>query len=185
MQREWRVAVLGSAGLGPDDPAWKVAEEMGRRLAKAGFTVVTGGYGGLMAAVSRGASEVGGHVVGLPMTAWTHLQPNEWNQELLWADGYPERLRQLLSCEAVIALDGGVGTLSELAVVWSACQTEEGAPLLLAIGERWSRLVRVLGEELVVSKHDLDLVRLVPTPAAAVALLLGPTLGPQDAQAYG
>lgn len=171
---ERRVAVLGSARLGPNDPAWSVANQLGRRLAEAGITVVSGGYGGLMAAVARGAREAGGHVVGLPMTAWKHLEPNEWNVELVWADGYPERLGELLACEAVIALDGGVGTLSELAVAWGAAQTEPGAPLLVAVGERWERLLAALAEDLVVSPDDLGLVHVVPTAAAAVELLQHP-----------
>jgi uncharacterized protein (TIGR00730 family) len=173
------VAVLGSARLGPDDPAWSVADELGRRLAEAGYTVVTGGYGGLMSAVARGAREAGGHVVGLPMTGWTHLKPNEWNVELIWADGYPERLSELLACEAVVALDGGVGTLSELAVAWSAVQTERGAPLLVAIGERWRRLLAALAEDLVVSADDLRLVHVVPSARAAVELVARPSTGPR------
>ena len=60
--------------------------------------------------------------------------------ELIWSDGYPERLSELLGCVAVVALDGGVGTLSELAAAWSAAQSEREAPLLVAIGERWRRL---------------------------------------------
>jgi uncharacterized protein (TIGR00730 family) len=171
---ERRVAVLGSARLGPDDPAWSVAEELGRRLAEAACTVVSGGYGGLMAAVARGARETGGHVVGLPMTAWKHLEPNEWNVELIWADGYPERLGELLACDAVVALDGGVGTLSELAVVWSAAQTESDAPVLVAVGQRWRRLLDALAEELVASPQDVGLVHVVPSPAAAVELIVRP-----------
>jgi uncharacterized protein (TIGR00725 family) len=136
-----RVAVLGSARLGESDPAWAVGHELGRLLADAGFQVMTGGYGGLMAAVSRGAHEAGGHVIGLPMTAWTHLAPNEWNAELVWAEDYPQRLAEMLSCRAVVALDGGIGTLSELAVVWSARQTENGAPVLVAVGDRWRRIL--------------------------------------------
>lgn len=168
------MAVLGSARLGPDDAAWAVAVELGRLLASDGFVVVTGGYGGLMAAVSNGAREGGGQVVGLPMTSWTHLQPNDSNTALLWADDYPERLGHLLACEAVIALDGGVGTLSEIAVAWAARQTEGGAPMIVALGERWARLVRALGEDLVLSQDDLDLMHVVPTPRAVVELLRDP-----------
>jgi uncharacterized protein (TIGR00730 family) len=181
---ERRVAVLGSARLGPDDPAWSVADELGRRLAEAGFTVVSGGYGGLMAAVARAAREAGGHVVGLPMTAWEHLEPNEWNVELVWSDGYPERLGELLASEAIVALDGGVGTLSELAVAWSAAQTEPGAPLLVAIGERWARLLAALVDDLVVSAEDIGLVHVVPSAEAAVALIARPPDRP-DARARG
>jgi uncharacterized protein (TIGR00730 family) len=169
-----RVAVLGSARLESDDPAWSIAVELGRRLAETGITVVSGGYGGLMAAAARGAKEAGGHVVGLPMTAWTHLVPNEWNVELIWAEGYPQRLGELLSCDALVALDGGIGTLSELAVAWGAAQTEPDAPLLIAIGERWRRLLDALAQDLVVSVEDVALVHVVPTSEAAVALIVGP-----------
>ncbi|MGH2596254.1 MAG: LOG family protein [Actinomycetota bacterium] len=169
-----RVAVLGSARLGPDDDTWAVAFELGRLLAVDGFAIVTGGYAGLMAAVSQGAREAGGHVVGLPMTAWTSLEPNEWNADLLWSGDYPERLGHLLACEAVIALDGGVGTLSELAVAWAARQTEDDAPMIVALGERWERLLGALREELVVVQRDIDLVHLVRTPEDVLKILRDP-----------
>ena len=171
---ERRVAVLGSARLGRDDDTWAVAVELGRLLATDGFTIVTGGYAGLMAAVSQGARAAGGHVVGLPMTRWTNLEPNEWNTDLLWSGNYPERLGHLLACEAVIALDGGVGTLSELAVAWAARQTEDDAPMIVALGERWERLLNALGEELVVAQRDIDLVHLVRTPEDVMELFRNP-----------
>jgi predicted Rossmann-fold nucleotide-binding protein len=127
-----------------------------------------------MAAVSQGAREAGGHVVGLPMTAWTSLEPNEWNADLLWSGNYPERLGHLLGCEAVIALDGGVGTLSELTVAWAARQTEDDAPLIVALGERWERLLRALADDLVVSERDIDLVHLARTPKDVLELLRDP-----------
>ena len=70
------VAVIGSARLGPDDQAYRDAGRLGRALAGEGWTVVTGGYGGLMGATAQGAADAGGHTVGLPMSAWTHLTPH-------------------------------------------------------------------------------------------------------------
>jgi uncharacterized protein (TIGR00730 family) len=169
-----RIAVLGSARLGESDPTWEVGHELGRLLAEAGFEVMTGGYGGLMAAVSRGAHEAGGHVIGLPMTAWTHLEPNEWNAELVWADDYPRRLAEMLSCRAVVALDGGIGTLSELAVVWSARQTEDGAPVLIAVGDRWRRILGELSKDLIANASDFELVTVVATPAEALEAIRSP-----------
>jgi uncharacterized protein (TIGR00725 family) len=166
------VAVLGSARLAEDDPGWADAVEVGRLLASRGASVLTGGYGGLMAAVSRGAHEAGGVVVGLAMTAWSHLAPNAWNTELRWAADYPSRLAELLGCDAVIALRGGVGTLSELAVAWAAAQTEAVAPALIALGEDWRAVLDALARHLVVSTDDLALVRIVATPAEAVELAL-------------
>jgi uncharacterized protein (TIGR00725 family) len=163
------VAVLGSARLTADDPAWAVAQEVGGRLADAGAVVVTGGYGGLMAAAAGGAARAGGRVVGLPMRGWTHLEPDPNLTELRWAASYAERLAVLLSCRAVIALDGGVGTLSELAVVWGAAQTEPGAPVVVAVGTRWRALLDALAGELIVGEADLALVRWAADAETAVA----------------
>jgi hypothetical protein len=166
------VAVLGSARLGADDPAWAVASDVGAGLARAGATVVTGGYGGLMAAAAAGAVGAGGRVVGLPMSAWTHLDPDPQLTELRWAASYAERLAVLLDCRAVIAVDGGVGTLSELAVVWAAAQTEPGAPVVVAVGARWRKLLDGLAGALIVGDADMALVRWAPDAAAAVSLAL-------------
>jgi uncharacterized protein (TIGR00725 family) len=168
------VAILGSAGLGPDDPEWEDARALGAALAARGATVVTGGYGGLMAAAAQGAAAAGGHVVGLPMRAWTHLAPDHACRELRWAGGYPERLGALLACDAVVALPGGVGTLSELAVAWAAAQTEGDAPVVVVMGERWGGLMTALASLLVVGPADLALVRLAHGATEAAALALEP-----------
>lgn len=163
----YQVAVLGSARLDEDAPAWATAVELGRLLAEGGATVVTGGYQGLMAAVSRGAHEAGGHVVGLTMSGWTNLRPNEWVAEARASDDYGARLRALLDMDAVVALDGGVGTLSELAVVWAAAQTEPAAPAIIALGEAWPRLLEAFRAGLVIDERDLALIRVASTPAEA------------------
>ena len=180
-----RVGVIGSARLGTESPEWVVGEELGRLLAAAGCTVVTGGYGGLMAAVSKGAAGAGGHVIGLPMRSWPHLTPNQWNRELEWADGYPARLASLLGCRAVVALDGGIGTLSELAVAWAASQTEPAPLRLVVIGEKWRRLLDAIRECLVVDARDLALVQVVDSPMAAVDEVLGGDHRPVSPRAVG
>jgi uncharacterized protein (TIGR00725 family) len=166
------VGVIGSAALGPDDPAWHVGYELGGLLAAGGAIVMTGGYGGLMEAVSHGAHAGGGSVVGLPMEAWTHLEPNPYAAELRFAADYPSRLAHFLACDAVVALDGGVGTLSELALAWATAQTEPDAPHLVALGARWRRILAALAAELIVSPGTFDLVEVVDTPAEAAAAAL-------------
>jgi uncharacterized protein (TIGR00725 family) len=174
VRRGLTVAVLGSARLGPEDPAWALAEAVGQGLAAAGCAVMTGGYGGLMAATAAGAGRAGGHVIGLPMRGWGDLVPDAGCAELRWAESYPERLGALLSCDAVIALDGGVGTLSELAVVWAAAQTEPGAPRVVAVGERWRALLDGLAASLVAGPGDFALVAWAADAREAVALALEP-----------
>jgi uncharacterized protein (TIGR00725 family) len=165
------IAVLGSARIEQPDPRWELAHRLGALLARHGFAVVTGGYGGLMAATGQGAHESGGRVIGLPMRHWDNLAPNRWNAELRWSDGYGARLDHLLRCTGVIALPGGIGTLSEMAVVWAAAQTEPNPPVIVLLGDSWPPLVKVIGENLVVGPQDLELLRFAVTPEAAVQCL--------------
>ena len=151
------VAVLGSARIGPGDPRHDDAERLGGLLAGQGWTVVTGGYGGLMAAVGRGAAAAGGRTVGLPMRAWQHLTPDSSCAELRWSSSYAERLGFLLATRVAIALTGGIGTLAEAAAVWAAAQTEPDAAQLVLVGPAWRRLVGVFAQQLVIGEQDLAL----------------------------
>ncbi len=162
------VAVLGSARLTESDDRWMQAYKLGMILAGEGFVVVTGGYGGLMTAVSRGVRELGGHVIGLPMRHWAAIEPNRWNGDLRWSTDYGTRINHILHCDAVIALAGGVGTLSEMAMVWAASQTEEPALPLILLGECWPPLVKSFHEHLVVSDVDIQLLRFAASPEEAV-----------------
>jgi len=162
------VGVMGSARLTEDDPRWTQAHRLGMLLAQEGFAVVTGGYAGLMSAVSRGAHEAGGRVTGLPMRHWTNVQPNSWNAELRWSMNYGERTNHILHCDAIIALPGGVGTLSEMALVWAAIQTEKRAQPLILFGECWLPVIEAIRANLVVGDHDLYLLRFAASPEEAM-----------------
>jgi uncharacterized protein (TIGR00730 family) len=168
MKAELEVAVLGSARLTEDDDRWTQAHTLGMVLAGEGFVVVTGGYGGLMTAVSRGVREMGGHVIGLPMRHWSTIEPNRWNVDLRWSTDYGTRINHILHCDAVIALPGGVGTLSEMAIVWAASQTEEPVLPLILFGDCWSPLIKSVAEQLIVSDKDLKLLRFAASPEEAV-----------------
>ncbi len=151
------VAVLGSARIGPDDPRHEDAGRLGGLLAAEGWTVVTGSYGGLMAAVARGAAAAGGRTVGLPMRAWRHLTPDPSAAEFRWSVSYTERLGHLLAARVAVALPGGVGTLAEASSIWAAMQTEPGAAQLVLVGPAWRALMAAFAEHLVVGAKDLAL----------------------------
>jgi uncharacterized protein (TIGR00725 family) len=163
------VAVIGSARLSPPDPRSELAAQLGAAIAVEGWALMTGGYGGLMAVASRAAAEAGGKVIGLPMAGWTGLKPNEWNTDLRWSQTYPERLAQLLATDAVVVLDGGVGTLSEAAVVWAALQTEPLAADLIFLGAGWPSVLQSLAAHLIVDDRDLALVTMCAEPRLVIA----------------
>ena len=163
------VAVIGSARLTPPDPRCVLAEQIGAAIAAQGWAVMTGGYGGLMEVTSRAAAQAGGTVIGLPMRGWTALMPNRWNHELRWSGTYPERLAHLLAADAMIALDGGIGTLSEAAIAWSALQTEPTAAELIFLGGGWPPVLRALADHLVIDARDLAYATVCADPDQAIA----------------
>ena len=98
-----------------EEEIFPVAEEVGRRIAEAGAVVICGGRGGVMEAASRGAAEAGGTVIGVLPT----LSPADANPYVTHAVatgiGEARNLAVVASGEAVIALGGEWGTLSEIA----------------------------------------------------------------------
>ena len=177
------VGVYGSARLPASDPRYKKAVAVGAALAGFGLTVATGGYAGIMEAVSRGAKEAGGEVVGYTVSAWDGLPANEFVMTQVDSVDLFERLRKFSKVDLLIALDGGLGTLTEIAVSWNLLQVGADARPLLLVGEQWQELHNFVRAELIVAAPDLDVVRLLPdsaTPdeiAATAAALVGERLG--------
>jgi len=108
------VAVIGASGTREGDEAWTLAEEVGRRLAEAGVALVCGGGGGVMEAASRAAAEARGTVIGiLPGTSPEEANPY-CSQVVATGIGHARNLAVVSSGEAVIAIGGEWGTLSEI-----------------------------------------------------------------------
>jgi uncharacterized protein (TIGR00725 family) len=112
--RRRQVAVIGAGGAAEGSEVWRLAEEVGRRLAEAGITVVCGGGPGVMAAVSRGAAGAGGEVIGvLPGIEAAEANP-DCTHIVATGVGHARNLAVVGSGEVVIAVGGEWGTLSEI-----------------------------------------------------------------------
>jgi uncharacterized protein (TIGR00730 family) len=136
------VSVFGGSQLKEGATAYVEAMELGRLLAGRGHTVITGGYIGTMEAVSRGANEAGGHVIGVTcaeIERWRAVGANAWVKEERKKETLIERLQALIvECDAAIALSGGAGTLTEVALMWNLMIVESlhRRPLIL-VGDGW------------------------------------------------
>lgn len=109
-----QIAVIGSGGCGEDEEAWVLAEEVGRLLAEAGVTVVCGGLGGVMEAACRGAAGAGGTAIGIaPGDSIADVNPY-CTHVVATGIGHARNLAVVSSGEAVIAIGGEWGTLSEI-----------------------------------------------------------------------
>jgi len=132
------ITVFGSSR--PEDGHADYAEafDLGRALAVAGFAVCTGGYGGVMEAVSRGASESGGRVLAVT-SSFFRARTNRWVGEETSMATWQERLFELVRLgDGYVACKGGTGTLVELAVVWEMLNKNamERRPFVV-LGEFW------------------------------------------------
>jgi uncharacterized protein (TIGR00730 family) len=170
------VAVFGASSSSPGDGHYEAGVTCGRLLAEAGFTVATGGYAGLMEAVSEGAASAGGHVIGVtvPPVFPDRHGANPHVIEERRARTLTERIHELIAVsDASIALHGSIGTATELLVAWNLAYVARFAGLqprpVVAVGARWRGLVATLTMTL---ETDVDLVTCVDDVADAVATVV-------------
>jgi uncharacterized protein (TIGR00730 family) len=140
------IAVFGSAQLRTDEPRYAQARELGSALAAKGFVVCSGGYGGVMEAVSRGAKEAGGRTLGVTVQFF-RAATNPWVDEEIRVKTWKERLFELIKRgHGYVACPGGTGTLVELAVVWE--MLNKGAMRkrpLVALSDFWQPVIECMG----------------------------------------
>ncbi len=142
MKEERIVTVFGSSRPRESDAEYEEARELGRTLAVNGFSVCSGGYGGVMAAVSRGAKEGGGKTYGVTAEFFS-AQANSWIDVEVRVATWQERLFELIRlAHGFVACKGGTGTLVELAVVWEMLNKSvmTGKPLAV-LGDFWSPII--------------------------------------------
>lgn len=138
------VAVFGHSKA--DAAGLAQAEQAGRLLARNGYTVVNGGYGGTMEACARGALAEGGQVVGVTCRVWPG-QPNPHLTRHIITETLPQRLGTLIELAGggFVVLPGGTGTLLELAMVWELMNKTLIQPRpIVCLGESWRPVVETV-----------------------------------------
>lgn len=170
------ISVYGSAQPVPGSDLYEEARTLGRLLAEAGFGVMTGGYDGTMAAVSQGAHEGGGHIIGITIDVFPR-PANPWVREEVRYPGFSERLRHLTDlADGFVVLRGGIGTLTEIFYTWGLMQTGAVRPAkpIIVLGAPWRRLFTLLREDDFWIRDDYyDLIQWAETPEEVVTLLQG------------
>jgi uncharacterized protein (TIGR00725 family) len=134
--------VFGSSRPEEGHEDYAQALELGGALAAAGLAVCTGGYGGVMEAVSRGARESGGRVFAVT-SGFFRARTNRWVEEETRVDTWQERLFELVRLgDGYVACKGGTGTLVELAVVWEMLNKKamEQRPFVV-LGDFWQPIL--------------------------------------------
>lgn len=174
-----KVTVFGSARTLPDDPMCGMARQFGKRLAEAGYMVITGGGGGIMEAVNQGAGHE--HSFGVNIRLPFEEKPNpviEGNpRSINYKYFFNRKVAFLKESDAVALFPGGFGTLDEAMETLTLVQTGKRNPMPLVLAETpgssyWTHVIRFLEEELLshhyICPSDFSLFERVDSVEAAV-----------------
>lgn len=169
------VTVFGSARFREGHRYYELAREMGRRIARLGFTVITGGGPGIMEAANRGAREAGGVSVGCNIQLPEEQVPNDYLDLFIEFRYFFVRKVMLVKYSyAFVVMPGGFGTLDELFEALTLIQTRkiENFPVVLMGVDYWAPLLEFIRGRLIseatISPEDADLLVATDSPDEAV-----------------
>jgi len=173
------ITVFGSARVSEGDTPYEEAREVARKLALAGFAVVTGGGPGVMEGANRGAQEAGGISVGFNIELPHEQHENPYLDISMTFDHFYVRKTMFVkAAEGFVIFPGGFGTLDELFESLTLIQTGKVLhfPVVLFDSDYWRPMIdwieaQLLAEEMV-SPEDVALMRLTDDPDEAVATIV-------------
>jgi uncharacterized protein (TIGR00730 family) len=172
------VSIFGSARTKPDNPYYKITEEIAAKLVRHGYGVITGGGPGIMEAGNKGAFEQGGKSVGLnialPFEQFSNIYIDP-DKSINFDFFFVRKVMFVKYAQGFVVMPGGMGTLDELFEALTLIQTKKIArfPIVLVGRAYWQGLLDwienvMLGQENNISPGDMNLIRLVDTPTEAV-----------------
>jgi uncharacterized protein (TIGR00730 family) len=166
------VTIFGGSKCAEDTSEYRDARDLGALLADAGFTICTGGYLGIMEAASRGARDRGGRVFGIVMNQFKN-EPNRYLTDKVATDHFYDRLQNLITRSVgFVALRGGMGTVTEVSLVWNKLTTRViGARPLVLVGDCWRPVVETWQKYLAVSDDDVSFLDFAQTPQEAAEII--------------
>jgi len=173
------VSIFGSARTQPDDPYYELAVETACQVGKAGFSVITGGGGGIMEAANKGAQQAGVKSVGLNIELPQEQEPNEFQDvSLHFRYFFCRKVMFLKYAHGFIVMPGGFGTMDEFFESLVLIQTLKQAhfPIICMDHKFWDGLIDWVKEVLLkqhgyISPEDMDVFSVVDTPEEAVKII--------------
>ena len=183
--------VFGSARFTEDNKYYKLARETGALLARAGFTVMTGGGPGIMEAANRGAKDVGGYSVGCNIELAHEQKPNPYlDRWITFRHFYVRKLMLVKYSYGFVAMPGGFGTLDEIFETVTLIQTHKMAdfPLVFMGRDYWAPLIQFMHDRLLLEKTidraDVERLLVTDSPEEAVQFITKTATG-QFGLTYG
>ena len=177
------VTVFGSARLKREDPYYKLARKMGAAIAELGFTVMTGGGGGIMEAANRGAKDVDGRSVGCNIELPHEQKQNAYLDRFVTLRYFFVRKTLLMKYSyAFVIMPGGAGTLDEMFEALTLIQTGKirNFPVVLMGTDYWSDLlpfIQRMAKIGMIAESDVELVYATDSVDEAIAHIKKKAIG--------
>lgn len=154
------VTVFGSSIPKPGDDEYEVAYQLGKKLAANKLNVCSGGFQGIMDAVSKGASENGAEAVGVTVYIYNAMASKYLTKQIVTHSLF-ERLKNLVEIgDAFVILQGGTGTLLELALVWEYMNKGMIPQKPIAChSPLWNEITAIMEKQIVKEKRKTGLVK--------------------------
>lgn len=174
------VTIFGSARAQTDDEYYQLAKELGFKLGKEGYTMVTGGGPGIMEAANWGTYEAGGESVGLDIELPTEQRRNQFvTRAVGFHHFFTRKVMLSASAQAYVFFPGGFGTLDEMSEMVTLIQTGKiprNVPVILFGKKFWTPFLawvkaEMFAKDRYVSEKDLEILRLVDTPEEAMKII--------------
>ena len=173
------VSIFGSARTQPDNPQYKAAQETAALLARAGFTVITGGGPGIMEAANRGAFEAGGISIGCNIELPFEQKANPYLTRVMNFRYFFVRKTMFVKYStAFIIFPGGFGTLDELFEALTLIQTRKikNFPVILFDTNYWTGLLKwvedLMLKEGKINETDVRLLHMTDSPSEVVEIIV-------------
>ena len=166
------ITVFGSSKPIAGDEEYDTAYKLGSLLAENGFNVCSGGFMGIMEAVSKGASEYGGEVIGVTISPWVS-KPNKYLTREIKCKTLFERIQKLIDVgDAYVVLQGGTGTLLELAAVWEFSNKGlmDHKPIFCH-SELWKEITFIMNRQMAYESRSTELVKAYDSVEEIVTLI--------------
>jgi len=167
------ITVFGSSLPAEGEEQFIFAEELGKELARNNFNVCTGGFAGIMNAVSKGAVSEKAKAIGVTVDLW-NAKPSKYLTEEIKCKTLFERIEQLISIgDGFVVLQGGTGTMLELTVVWEFMNKGmlKEKPIVTH-SNMWKEIIVIMEKQIVTEKRKTGLVKSFDTVDEIVSFLV-------------
>lgn len=167
------ITIFGSSKPTSNDEQYLTAYDISKKIALSGFDICSGGFKGIMEAVSKGATEGGGQAIGVTVDLWGGNANRYVTKEIKCSNLFERIIKLIELGDGYLILQGGTGTLLELAAVWEYINKGllKSKPVVCH-SILWKNIVSEMNQQMKLEGRNSDLVKTLDNPEEIVKYFL-------------